>query len=61
MNALKCDRCGKYFDDDERFHTQRQYSYILVKHNKKNNKLNPFSFCIDCYKELTNWIEGENK
>lgn len=60
--ALKCDRCGKFFqiDDMERLHGNDEKVYYLVKRLGGGvHRDEMYDICPDCYDQLKCWMEGK--
>ena len=49
MIAYKCDRCSKYYDNNDAY----MYKYLLCDMTR-----NPIDLCPDCRTEVDNFIEG---
>ena len=54
--ALKCDRCGQFYD---LFKEIREYRIINFSELKKNEKY--VDLCPDCYEIFTKWLTGEKE
>ena len=65
MNAKKCDRCGKFYeqynnhpsDDDEqpnRLAFMREYGVYI----KNEDKICSFDLCEQCMDKVNNWIKS---
>ena len=52
--ALKCDRCGSFYDLLTDF---RNYRILFSTESCKHDKY--VDLCPDCYETLTKWITGE--
>lgn len=50
MNAKKCDRCGKFYEIDE-----RDYTHIIVAKRYRDDG-NCYDVCPDCMKEFKTWF-----
>lgn len=59
--ALKCDRCGKFFqiDDIERLHGKDEKVYYIVHSLFGPTKETMYDICPDCYDQLKCWMEGK--
>lgn len=59
--ALKCDRCGKFFmrEDLESRYGDDQNVYYLVNSLFSPAQNNIYDLCVDCYKELKDWMEAK--
>ena len=57
MNAKKCDRCGKYFDETE------EYLGIEITHIVDNWRSRGFEFdlCKDCQQDFKNFTNNYKK
>ena len=58
--AFKCDRCGKFFmkEDFENHYGDDRNAYYLVNSIFGPVSENSYDLCVDCYKELKDWMEG---
>ena len=56
MNALKCDRCGKYYDYDP----TAKYNYISFGHKDiiPNKKQTTKDICPECMEKFIYWLEN---
>lgn len=59
--ALKCDRCGKFFqiDDMERLHGHDEKVYYIVHEFYGSRHDVMYDICPDCYGQLKCWMEGK--
>lgn len=59
MKALKCDRCGKFFMREElndAFGNDENAYYVVNSlYGSAGNSM--YDLCIDCYRELKDWME----
>ena len=56
-NALKCDRCGKFYTEKEKNFIVPGDILEYIKIYAKNNVLiDIFDLCDDCAEELWNWL-----
>ena len=58
--AMKCDRCGKYYDDNE---GKRQgitnisdSTIIAIKYLHRNTSVSRFDLCDDCIRKLKDFM-----
>lgn len=61
--AKKCDRCGKYYDDNTCGTTgEKVIGFEILKRNDCNviRSFQKFDLCDDCVAGLFLFIEGEN-
>ena len=58
MNALKCDRCGKYYDYDP----TAKYNYISFGHKDiiPSKKITTKDICPECMEKFIHWLENPN-
>lgn len=61
--AFKCDRCGKFFtkEDFESHYGDDRNAYYLLNTLYGCASENIYDLCVDCYKELKDWMEGKKK
>ena len=58
MNALKCDRCDKYYDYDP----TAKYNYISFGHKDiiPNKKVHMKDICPECMEKFMYWLENSS-
>lgn len=61
--AKKCDRCGKYYDDNQQYPgSHNGYKSIIdgMSFTMKNGSLEQtYDLCDDCITLLKEWLKGE--
>ena len=60
-NAKKCDRCGKYYDNNEPYVVGGRISAIdgIAFTLKDGSVVNPVDLCDECIRLLEKWLKGE--
>ena len=59
MEALQCDRCGKYYSIDLFSNLDKEWtSYKIIKENVPDYKSRKIDLCDDCKKKLAEWLKG---
>ncbi|QIB58210.1 hypothetical protein [Blautia producta] len=65
MNAIKCDRCGSYFDSNKlkikggNCNGGESFGYISVR--GKNNHCCNYDLCDDCVVDFFRWVNDPSK
>lgn len=55
--ARKCDRCNKYYDNNERYKTHNYGEKIVgIRFEGSGNVDRPIDLCDDCLGELINFL-----
>lgn len=55
MNAKKCDRCGKYYDNNELKKNEGIPARIVLL-RKNNTIINKLYLCDDCFEEFYDFL-----
>lgn len=52
MRAMKCDRCGKFYEEHEGMLVDTELNRIYLRDRKT------YDLCPECMKELENFLKG---
>lgn len=61
MTARKCDRCGKYYDKNEKVHKSIYCKYTpkgIVEESINGHYYNAKDLCDDCLEKLERFLKG---
>lgn len=61
MTARKCDRCGKYYDKNEKMHKGNSCKYTpsgIVEESIYGHYYNHKDLCDDCLEKLERFLNG---
>lgn len=61
MTARKCDRCGKYYDKNEKVHKSGSFKYTpkgIVEESTYGHYYSPKDLCDDCLEKLERFLNG---
>ena len=61
MAVRKCDRCGKYYDKNEKIYKSGSCRYIpqgIVEESINGNYYNAKDLCDDCLEKLERFLNG---
>lgn len=63
MDAKKCDRCGKFYDEYNVKDEQSPNSFRLLRktENRVNYKLDEYDLCPECMAKLQEWLQKGDK
>ena len=60
-NAKKCDRCGSYYDKNQKFRLKNPLGDLadgIAFTGAKGNVSNQFDLCDDCIEQVYNFLGG---
>ena len=61
MTVCKCDRCGKYYDKNEKVHKSGIFKYTpsgIVEVSTNEKYYNAKDLCDDCLEKLEKFLNG---
>ena len=61
MTARKCDRCGKYYDKNEKIYKSGSFKYTpkgIVDESINGKYYNAKDLCDDCLEKLERFLNG---
>lgn len=62
MNAKKCDRCGKFYDEYNNEIETESPNYLQLcqeNMNKQRYVEEEYDLCLECMAKLQKWLKGE--
>lgn len=61
-NAKRCDRCGKfYMNDDSRFKSRGIYVDYISLISKNGSVIDKYDLCNNCLEHLVKWLDNETE